>query len=304
MVQAAMDVGLPLIDPEVHVTGCRFSGNTAFGCCDTGVYWTECFQDGSPNGRYYGGAGDLRTFYGGLIEIVNSEVVGNDATYGGGLHLGTCGGGDIRVINSTIADNGTSGLHLRLGLAPSYQTTSEVDVGNSIVWGNGAVGADNLIIESDGGPDLSTAVAYSDIQGGAAGEGNIDEDPRFADPPGGSYALAAGSPSIDAADNTALPEGVLQDLAGAPRYVDDPDTADTGVPGGDGGGAVVDMGALEFQTGECRADFNGDGVLDTRDFIAYLGAWSAGSDAADWNGDGVVDTRDFVAYLNSWAAGC
>ena len=62
----------------------------------------------------------------------------------------------------------------------------------------------------------------------------------------------------------------------------------------------------------CPADFNGDGVVDTRDFIAYLGAWSAqrnedcslGDCTADTNGDGVVDTRDFVVFLNTWTTGC
>lgn len=62
----------------------------------------------------------------------------------------------------------------------------------------------------------------------------------------------------------------------------------------------------------CPADFNGDSLIDTRDFIAFLGAWaaergedcSAGDCAADLNGDGVVDTRDFVEFLGFWAGGC
>lgn len=54
----------------------------------------------------------------------------------------------------------------------------------------------------------------------------------------------------------------------------------------------------------CSADFNGDGTVDTRDFIAYLNAWAASDPRADTDGNGVVDTRDFIAYLNLWAAGC
>ncbi len=62
----------------------------------------------------------------------------------------------------------------------------------------------------------------------------------------------------------------------------------------------------------CPADFNGDGVIDTRDFVAFLGAWasqrgedcSGGDCTADLNGDGVVDTRDFVEFLGFWAGGC
>ncbi len=54
----------------------------------------------------------------------------------------------------------------------------------------------------------------------------------------------------------------------------------------------------------CRADINGDGVVNTQDFIAFLGAWSAGDALADWNGDGFVNTQDFLAFLSDWAAGC
>jgi hypothetical protein len=56
--------------------------------------------------------------------------------------------------------------------------------------------------------------------------------------------------------------------------------------------------------GSCRADLNDDGVVDTLDFLAFLGAWSAGDSLADWNGDGVVNTLDFLAYLTDWVAGC
>jgi hypothetical protein len=207
------------------------------------------------------------------------------------------------VINSTIADNGTSGMHLRLGEAASYQDPSTIDVHNAISWGNGSADGDNLITESAGGPNLSNEVTYSNIQGGATGPGNIDADPMFADATGGDYRLSAGSPSIDAADNTAVPAGVTLDLAGSPRFADDPDTVDTGVPGGDGGDLIVDMGAYEFQGG-CRADVNGDGVLDTRDFLWFLNAWVQQDPRADWNGDGAVNTQDVIAYLNAWTAGC
>lgn len=54
----------------------------------------------------------------------------------------------------------------------------------------------------------------------------------------------------------------------------------------------------------CAPDINGDGEVNTLDFLAYLNAWAAGDTAADWNGDGVVNTLDFIAFLNDWAAGC
>ncbi len=56
--------------------------------------------------------------------------------------------------------------------------------------------------------------------------------------------------------------------------------------------------------GVCVADFNGDGSVNTQDFLAYLGAWSSGNLTADMNGDGTVNTLDFIAFLNIWSAGC
>lgn len=62
----------------------------------------------------------------------------------------------------------------------------------------------------------------------------------------------------------------------------------------------------------CLADANGDGVIDSRDFVAYLNAWaterardcSAGDCLADLDHDGSVDTQDFIAFLDAWATGC
>ncbi len=54
----------------------------------------------------------------------------------------------------------------------------------------------------------------------------------------------------------------------------------------------------------CPPDFNGDGLVDTRDVLAFLNAWSSGDPRADFNGDGLVDTRDVLAFLNAWTAGC
>lgn len=54
----------------------------------------------------------------------------------------------------------------------------------------------------------------------------------------------------------------------------------------------------------CPADFNGDGLVNTLDFLAYLNAFSAGDPAADFDGNGVVNTLDFLAFLNAFNIGC
>jgi hypothetical protein len=62
--------------------------------------------------------------------------------------------------------------------------------------------------------------------------------------------------------------------------------------------------------GDCYADYNGDGNVNTQDFLAYLGAWSAAFQsgnydaAADCNDDGSINTQDFLCFLGLWAAGC
>lgn len=55
---------------------------------------------------------------------------------------------------------------------------------------------------------------------------------------------------------------------------------------------------------ECAADFNGDGTVNTLDFLAFLNAFSAGDPSADFNGDGTVNTLDFLAFLNAFNDGC
>ena len=63
---------------------------------------------------------------------------------------------------------------------------------------------------------------------------------------------------------------------------------------------------------DCPADFDANGTVDTRDFIAFLGVWAAertqdcsgGDCRTDLDANGVVDTRDFVAFLSAFAAGC
>ncbi|MCW5775065.1 MAG: agmatine deiminase family protein [Phycisphaeraceae bacterium] len=63
--------------------------------------------------------------------------------------------------------------------------------------------------------------------------------------------------------------------------------------------------AADFTIGNpCPADFNGDTVVNTLDFVAFLNAFSAGHASADFNGDTVVNTLDFVAFLNAFTAGC
>lgn len=53
---------------------------------------------------------------------------------------------------------------------------------------------------------------------------------------------------------------------------------------------------------ECRTDLDGDGDTNTIDYLRFLNWWSANDEAADWNTDGIVDTRDVLAFQNEWVA--
>ncbi|MBK7405138.1 MAG: hypothetical protein IPJ41_11020 [Phycisphaerales bacterium] len=80
--------------------------------------------------------------------------------------------------------------------------------------------------------------------------------------------------------------------------------ADDQFPFGAPGAMFFDLAGLEKTGGGCAPDINGDGAVNTQDFIAFLNLWVAKDSTSDWNNDGVVNTQDFVAFLNDWVAGC
>lgn len=143
-------------------------------------------------------------------------------------------------------------------------------------------------------------VSYSCVQGwtSGGGPGIIGDDPRFVENPidgAGDLRLRAESPCIDAGDNTGIPNGTT-DLAGNPRFVDDPDTEDTGV----GHPPIVDMGAYEFQV-LCDADIDESGDVGFADLLAVLANWGPCSRCAeDLDDDDVVGFTDLLIVLASW----
>ena len=59
----------------------------------------------------------------------------------------------------------------------------------------------------------------------------------------------------------------------------------------------------DFAACGALGDFDGNGRVNTQDFIAFLNAWAAGQTAADFNLDQRIDTIDFIVFLNAWAGG-
>ncbi len=264
------------------VGSCTFLGNTA----GTKVI--------SANG------GGLLLTGGSLKTIANSLFIGNMAVgVGGGLANPASGGGPGRqFVNCTFAGN-TAG-NLGGGIFAS-DTDNTID--NCIAWGNSdsnGQGQDSQIAFS--GPPFP--INYSCVQGwdGAyGGVGNHGNDPVFVDPDNDDYSLSPGSPCIDAADNTAVPEGIVTDLDGNPRFVDDPDTKDTGF----GDPPIADMGAYEFQVvSPCPWDLDGSGDVGVKDLLFLLGTWGPcpkkGDCPADFDNSGDVGVKDLLVLLGAW----
>ncbi len=167
-------------------------------------------------------------------------------------------GGQAEITNTTIADN-----RVYWGAGINVYGGAVAAVANCIVHNN--INNDSEPSSILVPPDSQCTVTYSDVQGGYAGEGNINADPLFADPDSGDYRLAAGSPCIDAGSNAEVPAELTTDIEGNERILD-----------GDGNGSViVDMGAYEI------ADCNGNTVPDYADIAAGTSSDLDGNDVPD-----------------------
>jgi hypothetical protein len=167
-------------------------------------------------------------------KLTNVTIADNTATSGGGMYND---GSSPVLTNVTISGNkATSGS----GGGMSNYDSSSPQIRNSIIWGNTAENEPGIYNSNGSTP----AITYSIVQGESppTGTGNKNDDPSFVP---GTYTLKAGSPAIDAGNNayyesdrTPDLSAVTTDLAGNTRIVDG-----DSIPG-----AVIDMGAYEYQT--------------------------------------------------------
>lgn len=287
----------------VEFTGGVLTGNTAEPVTDTGINSSECYVDNGGLTQWGGGA-DVRVYYDGFARITNCLFADNAGPNAGNAHLGTCGGGTIDFVNNTVVGSSSSGVHVRVaGGGSAGGLAGAVRIANSIVYDNtGPQQVRVQFINAHNDPNAEASVAYSDVQGGFAGTGNIDADPRFVAAATGDYRLAAGSPAIDAAANDRVPSGVVTDLAGSPRFADDPETNDTGL----GTPPLADLGAYEFQA-SCAEDLDGDGQIGLQDLailLAHFGSTGSPPADGDLDGDTDVDLQDLATMLAVFGTGC
>ncbi len=227
---------------DITIVSCRFLGNRSInnsshsagalilGAQDIGL--TNCLFSGNSGALN----GAIRFRQSGSLQLVNCTVVGNSAS----------------DTNATVS--GAGGL--------SADTNAAVSVYNSIIWNNSAPENDNAF-----GIDAQVA---SLVGGGSTADGNLDEDPVFAD---NDHRLDFTSPCINAGSNALV--NVSTDLDGNARIYD----------------SIVDMGCYEAI--DDGADSDGDTLTDYAEGVHY------GSDPAlaDTDGDGSNDGDE--AFIGS-----
>jgi len=278
---------------------CTFIGNTAdagggmLNSSSSTPTVTNCIFNGNSATFGVGGGMYNRTFS--SSTILNCIFKGNSANFrGGGMY--NSNGSSPTVNNCTFSRN--SATQDGGGMLNTDSGTfggSNPIVTNCILWGD----TPNEMVNNN---SSTPTISFSNILGGVGigsndGGGNIHVNPLFIDADGpdnipgtldDDFRLQSVSPCIDAGDNTTVPVDITTDLDGAPRFVDNPTTPDTGF----GTPPVVDMGAYEFQVGlvalldiepgECPNEFEPRlGDDDERIKIALVGTAEFAVDEVD-----------------------
>ncbi len=297
------------------ITNCLFSGNTTGGIVveNAPLAITNCTL--VLNTHPYGG-GALYASGLGAAEV-------NNCIFWGNVGAGQINDGDT-IVNHSIVEGGWSGAGSGNSDAdplfvsgpggawtsppvfdPATNTTVFTDAKATFVPGdlagmqfNPNLGQPRVLhIRDNGETTISVTGNFTTMLVGNYAAPNGNEPYQVFD-----ARVRSGSPAIDSGNNAAVPAGITTDLAGQPRFADDPATPDAGF----GIPPIVDRGAYEFQP--CLGDLDGDGTVGIADFLALLGAWGpcdACDDVpcpADLNQDCVVGTWDFLGLLGAWGA--
>jgi chitodextrinase len=198
---------------KLDVLNCTFRGNTA-------VWGGGIMNLGAPirlvNTQLIGNralmlGGGLYN-YGGDVTMHNGRIVGNSADY-----ADTTGGaaiynldGSLTILNSTVADNRAAGGKAISSFSWGPILGTEIRVANSILYNGGS--------EIWSNHSSAVEVAYSVVQGGWPGVGNLNVNPQFVSVGArsiegewidGDYRLKSTSPAIGAGSNAAIPADAL-----------------------------------------------------------------------------------------------
>ena len=249
------DIGVPHLasDNSYHVVTAAGAGRTSIL---DGLVIIAGFANG--NGAYKDGAG-IYNMHGSPL-VRNCTFVANAAVgAGGGAYnshsspafincvfsgntAGNCGGGVYSELGDATITNCTFTANHAIGRAGGvFDLTGTTTLANCILWGNSRLskGSYDELAQISG--DSPLAINHCCIQswtGSLSGNDNMGQVPAFVDAdgpddvagtPDDDVRLQAGSPCIDAGDNTAVWLETTTDLQGKPRI----------------GHGVVDIGAYE-----------------------------------------------------------
>jgi hypothetical protein len=165
------------------------------------------------NSSVRGGGGMMQ--WDGNSKLINCIFIRNKVT---GSNWYCCGGGVYNVGNNPTFINCTFSGNSAYRGDGILNINATAEFTNCILW--------EEIVNSN---CKSVIITYSNIKRRQWGDSNIDVNPLFVNPREGDYHLSAGSPCIDAGDNSAVPVSLLTDLDGKDRIVN----------------GRVDMGAYE-----------------------------------------------------------
>ncbi len=251
------------------VTNCTFTGNSArhYG----GGMHNSCSSPTVSNCTFTGNSANIG---GGMSNVVDSDtlpIIRSSPTVSNCTFVANNGGGMVNhyhcsptITNCTFAANNGAGIYIF-----TFGTFVKPTLINCILWSNSW-------FQIYGG----AIVSYSDIEGGWEGEGNIDNDPLFADPNKGDYHLKSQAGRWDSISQSWVQDDVTSPCIDA----GDPMSPIGYEPFPNGG--KINMGAYGG-TAEASKSYFGKPVCET--IIA-----------GDINGDCKVDLADLEILLLHW----
>jgi len=239
----------------VVITDNLISGNTSYGTSggggirlvggDTTSITGNVIEDNACHPQlYWTGGGGISITTSGTCTVSGNRISGNWSLYlGGGIHTSD---GDPQIFNNLITDNtamtdgggismfvtdmvcrsnticGNTATGTGGGIFNFNQ--SHLDATDCIIWGN----TPDAYAPASG---TWISFAYSNIEGGAPGNGNLDIDPLFTAGPSGGFYLSqatAGQPETSPCVDTSDPASEM--ITGTTRSdaVQDEDTLDMG----------------------------------------------------------------------------